>query len=223
MPGTERIRRGGWETKSGWAFELSAAHPALDLANTLDRRAEAEPRELLTTYERLAGWTKQSGILRASEVAALLREARRRPAHARRALRKAVAVRETLFAVFHAHASGKPIPRPALRALERLVREAMERRTLLATRTGVAWTWTVDVDKAAGERDLDRMLWPVILAAAELLTSPRLARVRVCDGDPCEWLFLDQSQKGNRRWCDMTVCGNRAKARRHYERVRAGD
>ncbi|MCI0410541.1 MAG: CGNR zinc finger domain-containing protein [Acidobacteria bacterium] len=31
-------------------------------------------------------------------------------------------------------------------------------------------------------------------------------------------MFLDRSKRGNRRWCDMTVCGNRAKARRFYLR-----
>lgn len=215
MAGTDRIRRGGWATKDGWAFELSGGHPALDLANTLDARAEAEPRELLTDYTRLAAWTEQSGLLDAREIAALRREAVRRPAAARRAVRTAIAVREAIFDVFHAAASGRAIPQRALRTFEALVRRAMELRTLTAGADGVSWTWTFD----AGA--LDRMLWPLMLEAAELLTSPRLQRVRVCDGDPCEWLFLDQSQKGNRRWCDMTVCGNRAKARRHYERSRA--
>ena len=217
MTDTKKIRRGGVETASGYLFELSAAHPALDLTNTLDWRAEAEPRELLSSYERLADWTEQSRILRPSEVAALRREARRRPARAARALRRAIEAREAMFAVFHAAASGKPIPRRALTRFEALVREAMSHRTLVAGTDGVEWRWTFD------ERVLDRMLWPVVLAAADLLTSPRLARVRVCDGDPCEWLFLDQSQKGNRRWCDMTVCGNRAKARRFYARARGAE
>ena len=210
---TKKIRRGGRETPRGYLFELSGAHPALDLANTLDRRAEAEPRELLTSYDRLADWTEQMRLLGRSEVAALRREAQRRPARAGRAVRRTVEARETMFAVFRAAAAGDPIPRRALGRFEALVREAMGHRALVATADGVTWQWTL------GERDLDRMLWPVVLAAAELLTSPRLGRVRVCDGDPCEWLFLDKSQKGNRRWCDMTVCGNREKARRFYARA----
>jgi predicted RNA-binding Zn ribbon-like protein len=36
------------------------------------------------------------------------------------------------------------------------------------------------------------------------------------------WLFVDESKNGTRRWCDMTACGNRAKARRHYLRSRDG-
>ncbi|HEY5818590.1 MAG TPA: CGNR zinc finger domain-containing protein [Mesorhizobium sp.] len=55
------------------------------------------------------------------------------------------------------------------------------------------------------------------LSALSLLPDAR--RVRICQN--CRWLFLDRSRNGSRRWCDMAVCGNRQKARRHYQR-RAG-
>ena len=66
------------------------------------------------------------------------------------------------------------------------------------------------------------MLAPVLRAAADLLTSSDLARVRECDSESCFWLFLDTSKSGTRRWCDMKVCGNREKARRHHKKQKAG-
>ena len=45
-------------------------------------------------------------------------------------------------------------------------------------------------------------------------------RVRNCAGPPCVLYFHDTSQNGRRRWCSMAACGNRAKAARHYDRVR---
>src|SRR5664280_2943804 len=45
------------------------------------------------------------------------------------------------------------------------------------------------------------------------------AFIRECGAPDCEWLFLDQSRNGSRRWCDMKSCGNRQKARRHYQRT----
>ena len=67
---------------------------------------------------------------------------------------------------------------------------------------------------------LEAPLWPVVLDAWDVLTSPLIDRVRVCPGEgPCGWLFLDSSRAGNRRWCDMRTCGNRAKARTHYARI----
>jgi predicted RNA-binding Zn ribbon-like protein len=44
--------------------------------------------------------------------------------------------------------------------------------------------------------------------------------VKQCAGEGCGWLFLDTSRNHLRRWCTMDECGNRAKMRRRYERVR---
>lgn len=56
-------------------------------------------------------------------------------------------------------------------------------------------------------------------SALSLLSGDAVRRVRACPN--CDWLFLDRSRNGSRTWCDMSVCGNRAKARRHYRRRRA--
>lgn len=57
------------------------------------------------------------------------------------------------------------------------------------------------------------------LSAISLLTAGReLERVQLCPADDCGWLFLDESKNRRRRWCSMETCGNRAKARRHYQR-----
>lgn len=57
-------------------------------------------------------------------------------------------------------------------------------------------------------------------AAAAMLegTWPRL---KICPGRDCDWAFYDHSRNGNGRWCSMSVCGGRAKARAHYTRRRA--
>jgi predicted RNA-binding Zn ribbon-like protein len=67
----------------------------------------------------------------------------------------------------------------------------------------------------------DAPLWWLAWEAADLLTSDAIANVGRCANDRCLWLFLDRSRKHNRRWCDMQVCGSRAKARAYYVRQRA--
>lgn len=54
------------------------------------------------------------------------------------------------------------------------------------------------------------------VSALSLLAPAVLARLRICPN--CNWLFLDRSRNSSRLWCDMAVCGNRQKARRHYRR-----
>jgi predicted RNA-binding Zn ribbon-like protein len=68
---------------------------------------------------------------------------------------------------------------------------------------------------------LERPLWPILRSAADLLTSPEVHAVKECGSDRCSWLFVDRSRTHRRRWCDMKSCGNRAKARRHYQKTRA--
>ncbi len=53
-------------------------------------------------------------------------------------------------------------------------------------------------------------------SALMLATHPEPQRLKICAN--CEWLFLDRSRNRSRMWCDMAVCGNRAKAKRHYHR-----
>ncbi|MFI7546480.1 CGNR zinc finger domain-containing protein [Actinoplanes sp. NPDC049599] len=51
--------------------------------------------------------------------------------------------------------------------------------------------------------------------AVATLTPPTSTRVRMCAADNCALIYLDTSRPGNRRWCSMDRCGNRAKVRAH--------
>lgn len=82
---------------------------------------------------------------------------------------------------------------------------------LVASPAGYRWAWH-DADS------LESVLWPIIGSAADLLTSPELEKVKLCAADDCGWLFIDGSRNRSRRWCDMSDCGNRAKARRYRRR-----
>lgn len=59
----------------------------------------------------------------------------------------------------------------------------------------------------------------VLFSAIPILTSKEESeRIKICPGDDCGWMFLDESKNRRRRWCSMELCGNREKARRHYKR-----
>jgi predicted RNA-binding Zn ribbon-like protein len=59
------------------------------------------------------------------------------------------------------------------------------------------------------------------LARYLALEDPR--RLRRCASETCRWVFVDRSPSGRRRWCDMSVCGNRAKVRRHRARRKSSE
>jgi predicted RNA-binding Zn ribbon-like protein len=49
------------------------------------------------------------------------------------------------------------------------------------------------------------------------------SRLKICPGDDCGWAFYDGSRNRSGRWCSMSVCGGRAKARSHYHRKRSAE
>lgn len=198
-------------------FPLVAGHPALDFVNTVDWRGDAQRREdRLGDFADLVRWARQAALVSAAESRALGAAAGRDPRSAGRAIQRARRLREVLGRIFDARSGGR---RPTARDLRRFnacLGAALRRRRIEARGTRCDWGWM-----APDGPPLDAFLSPLVLAAAELLTSPWQVRIRACAADGCGWLFLDTSRSGRRRWCSMQSCGNRAKARRFYARVTA--
>lgn len=61
----------------------------------------------------------------------------------------------------------------------------------------------------------------VLLEVATLTAAGELGRVKLCPADDCRWAFVDRSRNRSRTWCDMGVCGNRAKVRTFRARQQA--
>ena len=76
---------------------------------------------------------------------------------------------------------------------------------------GVQWRLDSPTGRAAAVR--------AVLAWDELRRS-RPGRLRPCENPECAKFLIDRSKPNNARWCSMAACGNRMKARRHYERTR---
>ncbi|MET4638602.1 CGNR zinc finger domain-containing protein [Mycetocola sp. 2940] len=55
--------------------------------------------------------------------------------------------------------------------------------------------------------------------AVALLSGSTPGRIRGCDAEDCDMIYLDTSRAGNRRWCSMQRCGNRHKVRAHRART----
>ncbi len=199
-------------------FELRGGRLCLDFANTVGGVRPGTSVELLDGYAALVEWGRQAGALDEGRARRLAAEARRRPAEAEAVYREAIALREAIFAAFLAFAQEREPAAADLAVLNAALGKALGHRRIHRGGPCCALGWE-DLPGA-----LDAVLWPVAASAAELLVSGRdLARVRVCglyDEGECGWLFVDETKSHTRRWCSMDDCGNRAKARRHYARVR---
>jgi predicted RNA-binding Zn ribbon-like protein len=171
---------------------IAGARP-LDFVNTISWGDGGEER--LVDYDAFLAWCRAAGLPLGR-------------ARDPRVLRKALQLRVTLHEIFSSHAEHRRIDD---RKLDPFLSPAMRRLTV---RKGV---WSLRDPHHA-----DAPLWWLAWEAAQLLTNADARHsLRSCANDRCRWLFLDQSRRHNRRWCDMQVCGSRIKSRAYYARLRA--
>jgi predicted RNA-binding Zn ribbon-like protein len=79
-----------------------------------------------------------------------------------------------------------------------------------------ALSFRVDLTGAvltADGRPVDRALGRLVAAYLSASQRGEWPRVRRCPADDCACVFWDYSKNASRRWCKMSVCGNRAKTR----------
>jgi predicted RNA-binding Zn ribbon-like protein len=196
--------------ESGITFTHIGGVLCLDFCNTANVDPNGELTEHLENYADLVIWAEESGALAHDEAIRLNEQAAHRPDEAAAALDQARLLRTMLYQTFAAVAHEAS---PDLSLLNAEISRIGSHRRIVLAEEGFSWGWQGDA--------LNKMLWPVIWSAGELLVSGQLGFVRECAGSTCSWLFLDTSRNHSRRWCDMKDCGNRAKARRHYHRSKA--
>ena len=193
-------------------FEFVGGALALDFVNTGSARLEGPFKERLGTYGDLVRFAREAKELDGSGALVLGSKAAADPKEADRVLANARALREAIYRVFSARTRGESASSTDLELISRRNAEAVAHRRLSADADGFHFVWP-DPPEA-----LDQLLWPVAVDATDLFVSDDFTRVKECATNNCNWLFLDVSKNKSRRWCDMEVCGNRAKARRHYAR-----
>jgi predicted RNA-binding Zn ribbon-like protein len=186
----------------------------LNYANTLSWRGSGRPLEKLHDLADILRWTEHSGVVRPAAFRQLRRWSRHHQAGAAELFAQSIAIRETMFRIFSAIAVGDPVAAKDFVVLRTALANAPSRHQL--ARSGERCGWRVEV----GEPAVASVLAPVLWSAADLMLNAPSRPIRRCANAECLWLFIDQSKNSTRRWCDMNSCGNRAKARRHYAKIR---
>jgi predicted RNA-binding Zn ribbon-like protein len=193
--------------------DLVAGHVALDLVNTVTAR-NAEPIDWLDTYSALLAWARLTGEFDQRTLRALEQASAADPRAAARALRRIRELRETVHDVAQPIVTGRRVQPATLDRLDRIWKNA-----LAHSRLDIAGGHA-QPQLTLASSGLDLLTDELALHSVELLRTLPLAHTRVCPAQRCGWLFIDSSKGGQRRWCDMATCGNRAKSSRHRNRVR---
>ncbi|WP_232425722.1 CGNR zinc finger domain-containing protein [Mycobacterium sp. JS623] len=104
--------------------------------------------------------------------------------------------------------------------LQRVVRMEVDASVLRRYLTDARQLPDIGPDGVAWSLEAD---WParVVLTWGEL-ERDMPGRLRPCANKECLQFLIDHSRAGTARWCSMSGCGNRMKARRHYSRTKSG-
>jgi predicted RNA-binding Zn ribbon-like protein len=191
--------------------ETIDAGRALSFVNTLSARPTSAPSERLVSYEALLDWAREEKLIAPAAAKRLSAFARRHPQQAAAALARALELREALYGVVTALDAQRSPSQAALETIARDLAASYSTGRLVLHDGALHWV-------SGGEDDLNRVLWEVARTVGRLVTSSRLAKVRLCAAADCGWLFLDDTKNRSRRWCDMKICGNREKLRRFRAR-----
>lgn len=197
-------------------FKFVGGRPSLDLLNTADWPSTGPALDRLSSYDRLLEWALEAGVLGAAATGRLRKRAAADPSGANRSLERCRELRRALHRAVVAVVAGRGVAAAADR-LGPFLHEALAHLTLEAGPPGAGG---LRAGWSGLDASLDGPTWPVVWDAVQLLLSDESARLRVCGGQDCGWVYLDRSRNGLRRWCEMETCGTTAKNRRRGRRPR---
>lgn len=186
----------------------------LAYANTCDWRGQTPPHETLHSYSDLFDWCLEHELIETTHHRQLIEWAQSKPDLADQLFFHAISLRELIYSLFYLHSTaGAVAVSTELQRFNQILMNTPRRGPL----AGRAEGFYLVIDSAQIRAEV--LLAPVIWSMADLLSDVNVQRVHCCENAECRKLFLDQSKTGKRRWCSMQSCGNRAKARRHYQRM----
>lgn len=188
---------------------IVGGHLALDFANTVDDPLGPTRHDHAATYADLIRWSLRVGTVDEQRAAQLRRAAEQAPEAAEGTLRRAHELRDVLNDLFGAVVDGADDIPARWTRLRPFAAAAVAAADLDNGAGPHRWSWS-------GADDLEGVLHPVAAAAADLLVSAELGRVKRCGR--CPWLYVDRSKNRSRRWCDMADCGTAEKMGRYVAR-----
>lgn len=183
-----------------------------DFLNTVELE-DGSPIEHLGSLDDALALFADRGVIHKEGADRLSRQTAGKPRVAARALERIRSVRAALREVSDAVAEHRSPSKASIDAVNRAL-HARQIIELTAAPDGCG------VDHRHVGDPVDDALARLAEALVNELSNGHPERIRICDNDTCRWIFYDHSRTGQRRWCDMATCGNRAKAARHRAKVR---
>lgn len=194
---------------------LVGSELAFDFANTASGRDTPLYNDHLRAPEHVIAWSRHAKVLTPEDGAAIERMIAGKPSLGRDLLARAHQLREVIYRIGAAIAHRETPATSDTDALARIHATCVARAKLTPFRGNFVWSWR------PADGFAEAILGPIALSALTMLAQSDVSRIKQCGGDHCGWLFFDATKNKQRRWCEMEVCGNRAKQKAHRARAQA--
>jgi predicted RNA-binding Zn ribbon-like protein len=196
------------------SLDLIADDLALNFANTESGRGFTSHQNHFREAVNVVEWLVHAKALSVEEAGWLRVAASKRADLAADLLTQATELRDAIHDIGVALGHHAKPPEAALASLSALHARCVAEAELAPGVASYRWQWSIRASP------VEAALGPIALAAVRLFTEGDFHRIRECGGHACGWLFYDRSKNNRRRWCEMEVCGNRAKQKRLAARRR---
>jgi predicted RNA-binding Zn ribbon-like protein len=201
-------------TRAG-ILPLVGSELAFDFTNTSSGRGGPQHIENFRAPEHILIWARRAMMLAPRDGDTIERRLAEDPALGRQLFERALALREVIYAIGLACARGETPRKDDVDALAHAHAACVAKARLAPHEANFAWVWHPE------DGVVEAILGPIALSALTTLSQSDLTRVKQCAGEHCGWLFFDTTKNKRRRWCEMEVCGNRAKQKAHRARAQA--
>jgi predicted RNA-binding Zn ribbon-like protein len=208
IPGTPPGSRAG-------SLDLIGGELALDFANTSSGRGWPTHEDHLRRAGDVVDWARHVKVIKPVDAEWLHGAIDADAELAAHLLRRARDLREDIYLTGFELAAARPAPETSVANITRAHADCLARARLTLVDGRYIWSWSAQASP------IEAILGPISFSALTTLTQADLSRVKQCQGEKCGWLFFDTTKNKSRRWCEMEVCGNRAKQRRHNAKARA--
>jgi len=185
---------------------------SLDFVNTVHDRHEEPLRDLLQNYLDLVTWVYCANAISDSQMERLLQTGRENQEKANQIYKDALQLREAFYDFVLNLINQDEASSTNMQLINRWISRAFSNLELAQLNGYFVLDWKTEIF------ELESVLWPIIRAFVNLISSEDRNRIKQCYN--CGYLFVDNSKNKSRRWCSMEICGNRVKARRFAEKAR---
>lgn len=166
---------------------------------------------MLENFTDLVGWLAAVQVLHPAQA----EEAIRRwgnTSDGQRVFEHALAFRAVLREMVKQIVAGEPVLPATIEEINQLLRYRIRYTELISGQAGFTTRSHAEFDEAV------HFLTPIAEAASDLLCHADFSLIKKCENPECILYFYDTSKNHVRRWCSMSLCGNRMKAAAFYRR-----